>query len=199
VSWDHRPIAWPNFRQALAVGQDGLLTFNARILWYPEKIMVESKIARCPGSVAEKHAKNNQPFHQSDGQLEWGVCADVLCVVYYYSQTSPLWSCLSKWHCSRNLEVCSDATLNEFAETSIPEKIGNCLECVSLMNNHPYQMATIIASLRSLLMSFLQAILLTYTRECSRPANCRNFWFYPQVSYAPWGLASKVGATSGWK
>jgi len=24
-------------------------------------------------------------------------------------------------------------------------------------------------------------------------------FFYSQVSYTPWGLASKVGATSGWK
>ena len=72
------------FQPSFSCGTDGL-TSDSRILWYPEEFMVDSMTARCPG-----------------------VGADMLCLVsskraaVHYDQTSPLWSGLSKGHCSRS-------------------------------------------------------------------------------------------------
>jgi len=52
-------------------------------------------------------------LHHNVWQLVWGVCAEMLPLIFTkhsavrYNQTSPLWSHLSKAHCSRYLVVCS--------------------------------------------------------------------------------------------
>ena len=69
----------------------------------------------CLGSLSCWWASFSQAL--AVGQLVWGVCADMLCLVSYkraavhHDQTSPLWSGLSKGHCSRSLVLCSDAAL----------------------------------------------------------------------------------------
>ena len=78
-------------------------------LWYTEEFMVDSITARCPGPVAAEQAQitSTPPL-----LLTVGVCADMLRLVFskraavHYDQTSPLWSRLSKGHCSRSLGVC---------------------------------------------------------------------------------------------
>ncbi len=58
--WDHCPVAWPIFGQALAVGRMSshltLQYFGIR-----KEFMVDSMIVRCPGPVATKQAQTHQP------------------------------------------------------------------------------------------------------------------------------------------
>ena len=74
--------------------------------------MVNLKIARRPDLVVIKQAQI----------VSLPPLCITLCVTFagmnntkhclsHYDQTSQLWSCLSREHCSRSLVVCSDATL----------------------------------------------------------------------------------------
>jgi len=68
------------------------------------------------GPVAAKQGKiiSPQPPCLNVGMRSC-VCADMPCLVFakrgavHNGQTSPLWSHLSKGHCFRSVEVCSDA------------------------------------------------------------------------------------------
>lgn len=87
---------------------DGL-TFDWRVLWYTKTLWYQWWwLQRSPKSP---------PLHHRALQLVWAISTDMLCLVFashdadYYSQTSSVWCSLSKGHCSKSLEVCSDLFL----------------------------------------------------------------------------------------
>jgi len=74
-------------------------------------------------------------LHLRAWQLVWGVCADMLCLVFskraavHYDQTSPLCSGLSKGHCSTSLSLfeCNFANLSHAASMKSVQEILKCL------------------------------------------------------------------------
>ena len=85
--------------------ETGGLTFDTRILWYIEEIIVNLVTAGCPGPVAAKQAQIISPPPPC-------LTVGMRCLCQYaafgflhqpavrYDQTFTLWSCLYKVHCS---------------------------------------------------------------------------------------------------
>lgn len=91
-----------------------VLTFDSTIFWYSGELTIDLHDSKVPRSCI---CKTSQKHHPSTTVLElvWGVCADMLCLVFpkhgavHYSQIAALWSHLSKEHCSRSPQIYSDA------------------------------------------------------------------------------------------
>ncbi|MEE6476661.1 hypothetical protein FKM82_011170 [Ascaphus truei] len=69
------------------------------------------------GEMEQAEEGGDEDYREASDGRHLGTAAEVLCLVFakrgavHYGQKSPLWSRLSKGHCSRSLVVFSDATL----------------------------------------------------------------------------------------
>ena len=110
-----RSLSWcmTQFRPSFSCWTDGL-TIASRIRWYAEGFMDESVTTRCFLWLQKK--PTSSPLHHHAGQWLCNACAKMLCLAFVKGgtvagQTTPLWSYLLTWLCSRSLVVCSDAVL----------------------------------------------------------------------------------------
>lgn len=83
-------------------------TFDCRILWYAPECMADSVTIECTDPVAGQQAQII-PLSSLCRHLVWFVCAGLVFSEHgamSCGQISPLWSYLSKKHCSRSHVFC---------------------------------------------------------------------------------------------
>ena len=111
-AWDHCPGAWPNYSHALAVRQMAshltLECFGIQRSSWSTPWLQGAQVLWLQNEPKSSH------LNRYAWQRVWGVCADVLCLVFIKAlgiMTKSLHFNVSKGHCSRTAVVCSDATL----------------------------------------------------------------------------------------
>lgn len=90
---------------------------SAAVLWSPSCCMTQSRqsFSWQMSHLTLEYFGQNKTMVQNNAL--WGVSDIILCFVFakcgavHRGQSSPFWTYLSKWECSRNLVVCSNGAL----------------------------------------------------------------------------------------